>query len=415
MSDATASDEANIPPSDSPAIGMAPTPEELVYRVEQQFQQQFGQAPKWIAAAPGRVNLIGEHTDYNDGFVLPMAIDRYVVMAASEATNADDHSDVRAYSSAISETECLSYDITDVGEVAPWARYVLGVMVGCRERGMNHAPLDVLIDSSVPLGGGLSSSAALEVATATLLEAITGRSLDNVDKALLCQKAEHEYAGMPCGIMDQFISVMARPDHLMLLDCRTREVKMVPLNDPEINVLIINSNVKHELTGGEYAERRSQCEAAAAKMGVSALRDATLDLLGQTSEALEPVFYRRARHVIGENDRTTEAAAGLEAGDWERVGQLMYASHESLRDDYEVSCEELDLLVELARKHGQSGGVIGSRMTGGGFGGCTVSLVRKADVESVAESVRAEYHQRTGIEPTLFTTRPAQGAHVVKG
>ncbi len=412
MSDATANNGANV---SNPAIETAPPPEELFGRVEQQFEQQFGQPPKWIAAAPGRVNLIGEHTDYNDGFVLPMAIDRYAVMAAREAKDADNKCDVRAYSSAIGRAERLSYDITDVSEVAPWARYVLGVMMGCRERGMDHAPLDVLVDSSVPLGGGLSSSAALEVATATLLEAVTGHSLDGVDKALLCQKAEHEYAGMPCGIMDQFISVMASPDHLMLLDCRSRQVKMVPLDDPEINVLIINSNVKHELTGGEYAERRSQCEAAAEKMGVPALRDATLDLLGQTSEALEPVFYRRARHVIGENDRTTEAAASLEAGDWNHVGRLMYASHESLRDDYEVSCEELDLLVELARKCGQSGGVIGSRMTGGGFGGCTVSLVRKADVASVAELIRAQYHERTGIEPTLFTTRPAQGAHVVRG
>jgi galactokinase len=415
MSNVSASDEANIPPSDSPAIEMAPRPEELVRCVEQQFQERFEQPPKWIAAAPGRVNLIGEHTDYNDGFVLPMAIDRYVVMAAAEASDTDNGCAVRAYSSAVGETERLSYDITDAGEVAPWARYVLGVMVGCRERGMNHVPLDVVIESSVPLGGGLSSSAALEVATATLLEAITGCSLNNVDKALLCQKAEHEYAGMPCGIMDQFISVMARPNHLMLLDCRSRQVKMVPLDDPEITVLIINSNVKHELTGGEYAERRSQCEAAAAKMGVSALRDATFDLLSQTSQALKPVFYRRARHVIGENDRTTEAAASLEAGDWARVGGLMYASHESLRDDYEVSCEELDLLVDLARKHGPSDGVIGSRMTGGGFGGCTVSLVRKADVESVAESVHAQYHERTGIEPTLFTTRPAQGAHILRG
>jgi len=263
------------------------------------------------------------------------------------------------------------------------------------------------------LGGGLSSSAALEVATATLLEAITGHDLPQVEKALLCQKAEHEYAGMPCGIMDQFTSVMGQADHLMLLDCRSREVTMVPMTDPDVQVLIINTNVKHELTGSEYAERRSQCEQAARIMGVASLRDATWDLLGQHHDALEPALCRRARHVIGEIERTEQAAAALAAGDWPQVGKLMYESHASLRDDYEVSCEELDLLVDLAGQH-DPGSVIGSRMTGGGFGGCTVSLVRQADLEDVARTIREHYRVRTGIEPTLFTTRPARGAHIVR-
>ncbi len=415
MNDTEANNTADNRPSDGPVIDKAISLEDLTSRTEQRFEQQFGHVPTWIVAAPGRVNLIGEHTDYNDGFVLPMAIDRYVVMAAARSTETDVERPVRAFSSEVGQTERLSPDIKDPSEVSPWARYVLGVMVGCSERGMDYGPLDVVIESTVPLGGGLSSSAALEVATATLLEAVTGQAMDDVDKALLCQKAEHEYAGMPCGIMDQFMSVMGRRDHLMLLDCRSRDVKLVPMNDENITVLIINTNVKHELTGGEYAERRSQCEAAAEKMGVTSLRDASFDLLGQSKEALEPVFHRRARHVIAEIERTIEAAARIEAGDWARVGQLMYASHESLRDDYEVSCDELDLLVELAKKQGESGAVIGSRMTGGGFGGCTVSLVRSADVESVAASVRADYQRRTGIEPSIFTTRPAQGAHIMRG
>jgi galactokinase len=386
--------------------------ETLVARTEQDFQQRFGRPPRWIAAAPGRVNLIGEHTDYNDGFVLPMAIQRYVVMAGAAGDRSDGQMCLR--SSVVDQPEILSFD-SQSDSLAPWARYVYGVLVGCRQRGLECSSLDLLVESTVPLGGGLSSSAALEVATATLTEAITGRQLDRIEKALLCQKAEHEYAGVPCGIMDQFTSVMGQADQLLLLDCRSTEIEMVPMNDPEIAVLIINSNVKHELTGGEYAERRRQCETAAQKMGVPSLRDATPELLRQHRQTMESLLYRRAQHVIDENQRTREAAQGIVQGDWDRVGQLMYASHASLRDDYEVSCEELDLLVELARRHGDSGRVIGSRMTGGGFGGCTVSLVRKDHVETLAAAIRDDYQRETGILPTIFTTRPAQGAQIVRG
>jgi galactokinase len=398
-----------------PAVEAPIRLDDLAQRAEQHFSQRFGREPTWIVAAPGRVNLIGEHTDYNDGFVLPMAIQHYVVMAACASDAAGNDCAVRLHSATVGQSENLAFDTNDVSQLAPWARYVYGVLVGCRRREMSCPSLDVMIESTVPLGGGLSSSAALEVATATLAEAVAGKSLGNVEKALLCQKAEHDYAGVPCGIMDQFTSVMGQTDQLLLLDCRSQEIQMVPLNDPDIAVLIVNTNVKHELTGGEYAERRSQCEAAARKMGVPSLRDATLELLGQNSEALEPVFHRRARHVIGENQRTTEAAEGIAQGDWARVGELMYLSHASLRDDYEVSCEELDLLVDLARRHGDSGAVIGSRMTGGGFGGCTVSLVRKDRLEPLAKAIGDDYRSKTGIEPTLFTTRPAQGAQIVRG
>lgn len=388
---------------------------ELVARVERNFRERLGRSPKWIAAAPGRVNLIGEHTDYNDGFVLPMAIERYVVMAAAKPEKAAGEAGVGLFSSAMTQPERFRVGASDFRQLAPWARYVYGVMVGCREQGLEPPALDVLIDSTVPLGGGLSSSAALEVATATLLEAVTGKSLDPVRKALLCQQAEHEYAGMPCGIMDQFTSVLGQANQLLLLDCRSTEVQLVPLADPDVKVLIINTNVKHELTGSEYPQRRSQCEAAARAMGVRSLRDASLEMLAQFSASLEPVLQRRARHVIGEIERTETAAKCLAAGDWTRLGELMYASHASLRDDYEVSCQELDLLVELARKHGEGGKVIGSRMTGGGFGGCTVSLVRKDHLEPLAAVIDADYRQQTGIAPSLFTTRPAQGAQVVRG
>ncbi len=388
--------------------------DELVARVARDFQQRVGRSPQWIAAAPGRVNLIGEHTDYNDGFVLPMAIERYVVMAAAKPKGAAGDAEVGLYSSAMDQAERVRVGASDFRQLAPWARYVYGVMAGCREQGLEPPALDVLIDSTVPLGGGLSSSAALEVATATLLEAVTGKRLDPIRKALLCQKAEHEYAGMPCGIMDQFTSVLGQANKLLLLDCRSTEVQLVPLADPDVEVLIVNTNVKHELTGSEYPLRRSQCETAAAAMGVRSLRDASLEMLAQFSASLEPVLQRRARHVIGEIERTETAAQCLAAGEWARLGELMYASHASLRDDYEVSCQELDLLVELARKHGAGGKVIGSRMTGGGFGGCTVSLVRKDHLEPVAAAIDADYRQQTGIAPSLFTTRPAQGAQIVR-
>jgi galactokinase len=295
-----------------------------------------------------------------------------------------------------------------------WSNYVAGVIAGFVERGRRPAGFRAVIESSVPYGGGLSSSASLEVATATLLEAMAGMTLDPVEKALLCQKAEHEYAGVPCGIMDQFASVMGQEGHLMLLDCRSQHIEQIPFTNPTVTVLIINTNVKHELSGGEYAERRGQCESAARKLGVRSLRDATLSQLESQREQLKPVEFRRARHAISEIERTTAAAGALKAADWPRVGRLMYASHDSLRDDYEVSCEELDLLVNLARELGPQGGFIGSRMTGGGFGGCTVSLVETANVDSVAQHLAQSYRVKTGIEPTVLTSRPARGAHIVQ-
>ena len=275
-----------------------------------------------------------------------------------------------------------------------WSNYVAGVVAGYCQRGTRLTGFQAMIGSDVPVGGGLSSSAALEVATATLFEAMTGVALEPAAKALLCQKAEHYFAGVPCGIMDQFASVMCRADHLMLLDCRSQAIEQIPLTDPAITVLIVNSNVKHELSGGEYAERRGQCEAAAKALGVASLRDATLEQLESSHAKLATAEYRRARHAIGEIARTTAAAAAIRAGDWPQVGALMYASHDSLRDDYEVSCQELDVLVDAAREIGPAGGVIGSRMTGGGFGGCTVSLVETAKAEKVASRIAEAYRQR---------------------
>jgi galactokinase len=387
--------------------------QKLASDTAQQYSKIYGRPPRWIVAAPGRVNVIGEHTDYNDGFVLPTAIERYAVMAADKKPDGEKIVEIRD----ISGVEPALIDVSKPIQpgLPKWSNYPRGVIQGFMERGMDPGGLDVLLHSTVPLGGGLSSSASLEVCTATLIEAVTGRTMVPVEKALLCQKAEHEFAGVPCGIMDQFISVMGRQNNLLLLDCRSRETQLVPMNDPAVSLLIANTNVKHELANGEYGRRRAQCEAAAKALGVASLRDATMEALAGAKGKMNDVSFRRARHVIGEIERTVQAAEGIKASNWAAVGQLMFASHRSLRDDYEVSCKELDSMVEIAEGIGAKGGVFGSRMTGGGFGGCTVSLVQTELIEAISKKLAADYKTKTGIEATLFTTRPAAGATIVKG
>jgi galactokinase len=385
---------------------------ELATDTAGKFQKTLGRPPRWVAAAPGRVNVIGEHTDYNDGFVLPMAIDRYTVIAAAPA--AQGRNTIRFRSTQADGTAVI--DLSQPLKPAPkgaWRNYPLGVIAGFSARYAKPGGFDALIHSTVPFGGGLSSSAALEVATATLLEAVTGEKLDPLDKAMLCHWAEHEYAGMPCGIMDQFVSVMGRQDHLLLLDCRSRMTELVPMTDRSVALLITNTNVKHELTGGGYAKRRAQCEEAARVLGVASLRDATADMLENARGRLDPVVWRRASHVVSEIERTLLAAQAVRASEWPALGRLMYASHASLRDNYEVSCAELDAVVEIAQAIGSHGGVMGCRMTGGGFGGCTVALVRAEALPAISAAISAEYKKRTGIKPSLFVSRPAAGAAVI--
>ncbi len=386
--------------------------QELSARVSADFAKTFGRAPRWIVAAPGRVNVIGEHTDYNDGFVLPMAIEFFAVMAGDRSS--DGKSIVHIHSSSEPEPAVIDLSAPLQPGKPKWSNYPRGVLAGFLARGINPGGLDVVLHSTVPLGSGLSSSAALEVCTATLVEAATGKAIDPVEKALLCQKAEHEFAGVPCGVMDQFISVMGKKDHLLLLDCRSRKTELVPMRDPSVELLIANTNVKHELGSGQYAKRRAQCEAAAKILGVSSLRDATARFLEFSKGKMEDVVYRRARHVIGEIERTVQAAEYVLVSDWPKVGELMYASHRSLRDDYEVSCAELDALVEIAESIGLAGGVFGCRMTGGGFGGCVVALVRSDAVAEISKKFAADYTKKTRLNATIFGSRPAAGASILK-
>jgi galactokinase len=386
--------------------------QDLAFFVAAEFQKSYGRPPRWIAAAPGRVNVIGEHTDYNDGFVLPMAIEFFSVMAADRPV--DDREVITLRSTLEPEVATIDLSQPVVPSVPKWGNYPRGVVAGFQARGIQPGGLDVLLHSTVPLGSGLSSSAALEVCTATLLEAVTGTALDPVEKALLCQKAEHDFAGVPCGIMDQFISALGREGHLLLLDCRTRKTEIVPLQDPSVALLIINTNVKHELSGGEYAERRAQCEEAARNLGVKSLRDVTVEQLEKGKTKMRDLVYRRARHVIGEISRTVRAAGCVRQSDWPAVGRLMYASHVALRDDYEVSCPELDAVVKIAESIGEKGGVYGCRMTGGGFGGCCVALVKANSVDAITKKIATDYKVRTGITATIFSSRPAAGATVLK-
>jgi galactokinase len=386
---------------------------ELTAHITAEFEKHYGRSPRWIAAAPGRVNVIGEHTDYNDGFVLPMAIEYYTIMAADKRPDGQAIITFRS----TSQGDAAVVDLAQpVAPAAPkWGNYPRGVVAGFLARGLNPGGLDVMLHSTVPLGSGLSSSAALEVATATLLEAVTGKKMDPVEKALLAQKAEHDFANVPCGIMDQFISALGREGHLLLLDCRTRQTELVPMSDPSVELLVVNTNVKHELGSGEYAKRRAECEEAARILGVKSLRDATADQLEQAKGKMSDVVYRRARHVIGEIERTVHAAEGVRQSNWPTVGQFMYASHYALRDDYEVSCKELDVVVEIAESIGFKGGIYGCRMTGGGFGGCCVALVKTDAVEAITKKIAADYQARTGIAASIFASRPAAGATIIKG
>lgn len=373
------------------------------------FTKSFGRAPQWIVAAPGRVNLIGEHTDYSEGFVLPMAIERHTIIVARPTGDRQ----IVLHSETTGETARFSVRArVERGEPA-WSNYLRGVVAGFQDRGMKVPGLEGVIESSVPYGSGLGSSAALEVAMATLLEAVWGKTLEVVDKAKLCQEAEHVYAGVPCGIMDQFASIAARENEALLLDCRTHEVTPLALDDPAVTVLIINTTTRHAHAESEYAKRRAQCEEAARALGAKSLRDVSPQRLARAREKLTPTVYHRARHVLTENARVLLAADCIKARDWRGFGRLMYESHISLRDEYQVSSPELDAAVEVAKELGEAEGVYGARMTGGGFGGCVICLASSEAVPILTRKLSAGYEHRTGGCPSVFSSRPAAGAHVL--
>ena len=370
------------------------------------FQRAYGKTPR-IFSAPGRVNLIGEHTDYNEGFVLPVAIDRRTYVAA--ATNGSDT--VQAQSLDLNEAAAFALREPNTSLSTRWLGYIAGVAFELEKGGVRLSGSDIAISSDVPIGAGLSSSAALEISAGMAFLALNGARVDATSLALAAQKAEHTYVGTRCGIMDQLTVSVAQKSHALLIDCRSLEVKHIDLNLPQTMIVICNTNVKHELASSAYNQRRQECEAAVEILRkylptVRALRDVNVGDLKQHGEVLPDVLYRRARHVVTENARTLEAAIALKDGDAEKMGKLMAASHVSLRDDYEVSSAELDLMVELA---GKCEAVLGARMTGGGFGGCTVNLVRRDEVQAFGNFITSEYRALTGIQPDIYAVNADDG------
>jgi galactokinase len=378
-------------------------------RLATAFQAHFGGKPAGLYRAPGRVNLIGEHTDYNDGFVLPVAIDRDVRILGRIRSDRQ----VRLYSVNFDQMSSFSLDSIEPDQVATWSNYPRGVALYLREAGHKPRGLDAAIEGNVPVGAGLSSSAALEVATATAFMALGGLELAPVAKAVICQRAENRFVGVNCGIMDQFISSLGRAGHALLVDCRSLEYELVPIAADAMSVVVGDTTVKRGLAGSEYNVRRAQCEEGVARLAailgrqLKALRDVTLAEVDAHERELPDLIARRVRHVVGENERTLEGVAALRAGDLARFGKLMNESHVSLRDLYEVSCAELDALVEAAWK---VTGVHGARMTGAGFGGCTVALVETEQVSSYAARVGAEYTARTGLTARFHACRVVDGA-----
>jgi galactokinase len=373
------------------------------------FVDLYGSSPR-LFRAPGRVNLIGEHTDYNDGFVLPMAIDRETCVAASP--RADRR--VRIFSLNLDEHAEFDLDHPGARERGIWLDYIEGIARALERRGVRLAGADLVVSSDVPVGAGLSSSAALEVSAGLALASIAGVEVNRVELALAGQEAEHTYVGAKVGIMDQLIAALGRAGHALLIDCRTLETQAIPVDTTDTLVVICDTRVKHELSASEYNTRRAECEQGVELLrragldGISALRDVSEADLERHGHALPDVVGRRCRHVVTENRRTLEAAEALKVGSLRGMGQLMYASHQSLRDDYEVSCRELDILVEIARALEDD--VLGARMTGGGFGGCTVNLVRRDRLENFSETIAREYTAAVGLTPGIYVSEAGEGA-----
>ncbi len=370
------------------------------------FKEQYGKDAEILVRAPGRVNLIGEHTDYNDGFVFPADIDHEIWMAAGRRTDRN----IRAFSVNFQQPSLFSLDELVRDPDASWSDYIRGVLLEYQKRGSQLDGMDLVVAGDVPVGAGLSSSAAMEVATAETARVLNDIAIGRVELALLSQAAERNFVGVQCGIMDQFVSVLGRAGTALLLDCRDLSFRNVPLS-MSANIVICDTRKERALERSEYNRRREECEEAVEALSgalgrIKALRDVVPEQVEENKSLLTETQYKRARHVVTENARVLRGVDLLETGDIQGFGKLMYESHTSLRDDYEVSCPELDILVDLAGAHP---GTIGARMTGAGFGGCTVNIVESDAVEHFRQAVGRAYQSRTGIEPLIYVCQPSDG------
>ena len=380
----------------------------LIDAVNTSFSSVLGYQATHLIQAPGRVNLIGEHTDYNDGFVLPCAIDYQAVVAAARR---DD--DIVRVVSVDYDNQTKEFDLTSeitFDQDCMWINYIKGVVKCLRDRGYEFSGADIAVSGNVPQGAGLSSSAALEVVIGQTFKTLYALEISQQEIALNGQQAENEFVGCNCGIMDQLISAEGEENHALLIDCRSLETKAVSMPE-DMAVVIINSNKKRGLVDSEYNTRREQCEEAARIFGVKALRDVTIEQFNARVDELDEMVAKRARHVITENDRTEEAAIALSKGDIKRMGELMAESHASMRDDFEITVREIDYIVDTVKAViGDQGGV---RMTGGGFGGCVVSIVPPALVEEVKAVLAEKYEAETGLKETIYVCKAKAGAGVI--
>jgi len=376
-------------------------------QLKSEFAEIYGREPR-LFRAPGRVNLIGEHTDYNGGFVLPMAIERGTTVAAAVR----DDRKIRILSVNVNEAGEINLDAPEKTRRGTWLDYIEGMARILERRNIILRGADLLINSDVPSGAGLSSSAALEISVGLALSEISASPIEKVQLALAGQAAEHEFVGAKVGIMDQYISALGRKNHALLIDCRSLEAEQIPFAAQDSVIVICDSKVKHKLAASEYNTRRAECEKAVEILreflpGITHLRDVGIRDFERYAAHLPEIIRKRCRHVVTENERTLSAAEALKKSDLNEFGRLMWLSHASLRDNYEVSCRELDLLVEIAS---QCEGVLGGRMTGGGFGGSTVNLVQRGSVENFTKRISDEYRRRTNNETAVYVSNAADGA-----
>jgi galactokinase len=374
-----------------------------------EFAYRFGRAPT-VSRGPGRVNLIGEHTDYNDGFVMPAALEFATLTAASRRPDRR----LQIYSMIMDETREFDLDSPPAGPSGDWSDYVLGVALMLEGSGRTLSGADLIIWSDVPIGAGLSSSAALEVSCAHALLTESGLPFDPIEIAQLCQRAENDFVGMRCGVMDQYISCCGVAGHALLIDCRSLESRHVAIA-PNLRLLIANSRVRHQHAGGEYNLRREACEEGVRLLSrylgpIRALRDVTPKQLESKRRKLPELIYRRCRHIVTENARVLEAERALEAGDFVACGRAMNASHVSMRDDFEITCPEVDMLAGLAQN---VKGVYGSRMTGGGFGGCTISLIEASAIDKASQMLTDGYRIAMGRDVDIYVCAPSDGAQLI--
>ncbi|MEP2026565.1 MAG: galactokinase [Reichenbachiella sp.] len=377
-----------------------------IEEVKRIFIERFGSEPL-VIRAPGRINIIGEHTDYNDGFVLPAAIDLAVYLFIQKSDT--DRSKLMALNLDESYSFCTQDALVPVKQ--DWVNFFLGVIDQFQIAGHNIEGFNLMFTSDIPIGSGLSSSAALECGFGQALSELFDLQVDKVELAKMGQAAEHKFAGVKCGIMDQFASCMGRQDHVVKLDCRSLEYEFYPADFKDYELVLFDSNVKHNLADSQYNIRRSQCEEGVKVIqfinsSVASLRDATLDDLARAQSEMEEVVYRRCKYVIEENIRVQAVCKALQCGNIEEVGNLLLETHKGLRDDYEVSCKELDTLIEIASARD---GHIGGRMMGGGFGGCTINLIEKRKVNDVITEVTKRYHEILGIETKVYRVAIANG------